>query len=105
MLTKMPYTYPGEVYRSPMPFSLYDQLDIWQSYKEQDIDLVVILVEPQEYLVYARRDLPEFYRSHDMEVLHLPVPDFGIPTDISAWENGLRTAAHAAEDGKNVAVH
>jgi len=105
MLIKLPFTFPGGVFRSPMPFSLYDNLDIWQSYQEQDIDLVVILVEPQEFLVYARRDLPEFYRSHNLEVLHLPVPDFGVPTDIPSWENGLKIASRAAADGKNVVVH
>ena len=105
MLTKLPFTFPGGVFRSPMPFSPYDNVDTWHSYLEQDIDLVIVLVEPQEFLVYARRDLPEFYRSHNLEVLHLPVPDFGVPTDISSWENGLNIASRAAADGKNVVVH
>jgi protein-tyrosine phosphatase len=88
-----------------MPFGPYDNVDIWQSYLEQDINLVIVLVEPQEFLVYARRDLPKFYRSHNLEVLHLPIPDLGVPDDMSSWKNGLNIASRAAADGKNVVVH
>ena len=105
MLTKLPFTFPGGVYRSPMPFSLYDRLDTWQSYLEQDIDLVIVLVETQEFLVYALRDLPAYYRSNGLDVLHLPVPDFGVPSDLSEWENGITAVSNSANEGKNVVVH
>lgn len=96
---------PGKIFRSPMPFSRFDKQDVWPSFQEQDIELVVVLTEQQEYLVYAGRDLPAFYRSHGMEALHIPVPDFGIPEDLESWQNGLESAASAARSGKNVAIH
>jgi atypical dual specificity phosphatase len=105
MLIELPFGFPGKIYRSPMPFSSFDSSGVWNSYLEQKIDLVLMLTEQQEYLVYARRDLPGFYREHGLDVLHVPVPDFGIPDNLPAWEEGLTRTARAARDGKNIAVH
>lgn len=105
MLTEMPYSFPGKIFRSPMPFSRFDRTGVWDAYHEQGIDLVVVLTEPQEYLVYAGRDLPAFYRQQGMDSIHIPVPDFGVPPDWKAWEKGLEAASRAAREGKNVAVH
>lgn len=105
MMIEMPYSFPGRVFRSPMPFGPYDRVNIWQSYQEEEIDLVVVLTESQEYLVYSRRDLPYFYRSQGLDVLHVPVPDFGIPDDLVLWEKTLNSVAQAGKEGKNIAVH
>jgi protein-tyrosine phosphatase len=105
MLTEMPYPFPGKIYRSPMPFSNYDQAGSWEAYQQQDIALIILLTEAQEYLVYAGRDLPDFYRSQGIETIHIPVPDFGVPGDLQTWDQGLMEAKKAAQDGKNVAVH
>jgi protein-tyrosine phosphatase len=105
MLIEMPFSYPGKIFRSPMPFSNFDHSDVWSSFLDKGIDLVVVLTEKQEYLVYAQKDLPEFYRSQGMDVLHLPVPDFGIPDDLPTWEKGLKQAAGAARKGNNIVIH
>ena len=104
-MIELPFAFPGRIFRSPMPFSNFDRVEVWQSYLEQGINLVIVLAEEQEYLVYAKRDLPEFYRAKSLDVLHIPVPDFGIPEDLPQWEGGLEVAAQAAIDGKNIAVH
>lgn len=88
-----------------MPFSSYDQVEVWQSYLDQDIGLVVVLTEQQEYLVYAMKDLPAFYKSNGLDVLHLPVPDFGVPSDPDEWEKGIKTVVDALKEGRNVVVH
>ena len=88
-----------------MPFSQFDSDGVWAYYQEKEIGLVVVLTEQQEYLVYARRDLPEFYRGNGLDVIHLPVQDFGVPEDLDSWSRGLEAAAEAAENGMNVAVH
>ncbi len=105
MLIEMPYTMPGKIFRSPMPFSRFDEVDVWSSFMEQRIDLVVVLTEQQEYLVYSGKDLPVFYRSQGLEVLHIPVPDFGIPDDLDSWQDGLDAVVSAAESGENVVIH
>ena len=88
-----------------MPFSQFDRQNVWPSYLEEGIDLVVILTEKQEYLVYANKDLPAFYGSMGLDVDHIPVPDFGIPEDLDLWQAGLERVIGAAQSGKNVAVH
>ena len=105
MLVEMPYDLPGKIIRSPMPFSTYDRTGAWEGFQEYKVDWVVVLVEPQEYLVYAGRDLPALYRSQGLNALHIPVPDFGIPDDRQAWDEGLDLVLQQAEAGKNIAVH
>ena len=105
MLLELPYSLPGKIFRSPMPFSRFDKVGVWSSFLEQEIDLVVVLTEKQEYLVYAGKDLPAFYLSQGMEALHIPVPDFGIPVDLERWQDGLEAVVTAAESGKNVVIH
>ena len=105
MLIELPFSLPGKIFRSPMPFSRFDKVGVWSSFIEKEIDLVVILTEQQEYLVYAGKDLPVFYRSNGMETLHVPVPDFGIPEDLVGWQAGLDEVVSAAKSGKNVVVH
>ena len=105
MLIEMPYSFPGKIYRSPMPFSRFDRSDIWEAYRENEVEMVVILTEQSEYLVYAGRDLPAFYSSQGLESLHIPVPDFGIPPDLQAWQDGLTQVSLVAKEGKNVAIH
>lgn len=105
MMVSLPFDFPGVIYRSPMPFGPFDRSGLWEDYQRKGIELVVVLTEPQEYLVHASRNLPELYRSSSMEVLHLPVPDFGVPADKKAWETGLETVVTAASQGNNTAVH
>jgi len=105
MITEMPFSFQGKIYQSPMPFSQFDRTNVWHSFLEQEIGLVIVLTEKQEYLVYARKDLPDFYRTNGLDVLHIPVPDFGIPEDLDRWQEGLSAAAQAAKTGKNIAVH
>jgi protein-tyrosine phosphatase len=90
-----------------MPFSVYDRLNnsLWEAYQNADIKFVVILVEKQEYLVHARRDLPEFYQSNGIEVLHLPFPDYGIPSNKGDITSAIDKVVNQAENGGNIAVH
>ncbi len=104
-MLEMPYLFPGKIFRSPMPFSQFDRADVWEAYQENKVDMVVVLAEQSEYLVYARRDLPAFYNSQGLEFLHIPVPDFGIPPDRQAWEDGLTEVVRTAKEGKNIAIH
>lgn len=106
MLTEFPFDFPGKVFRSSMPFGPFDQQDAqWQAYQERGVDLVVVLTEPQEYLVHARRDLPALYRSHDMDVIHLAIPDHGLPPDRDAFREAVIRVEQAGERGRTIAVH
>lgn len=104
-LTRIPFDFPGNIYRSPMPFGPFSQGQTWEEIQTGEIDLVIVLLEKQEYLVYAGRDLPGYYRSAGLEVVHEAVPDFGIPKDQESWNKALQTAADALAAGSNVLVH
>ena len=105
-LTELPLGLPGRFYRSPMPFSPYDRLgEVWDAYRAAEISLVVVLAEPQEYLVHARRDLPAFYRTAGLEVLAHPIPDFGVPPDPDDFRTALKRVRAHLESGRHVAAH
>lgn len=104
-LIRIPFEFPGSIYRSPMPFGPFSQGQTWEEIQAGEIDLIFVLLEKQEYLVYAGRDLPGFYRSAGLEVVHEAVPDFGIPENQKSWNTALQTAAAALAEGRNILVH
>ncbi|MEN8174085.1 MAG: dual specificity protein phosphatase family protein, partial [Chloroflexota bacterium] len=89
-----------------MPFGPYDRLnEIWTEYQQQNISIVVVLVESQEYLVRAGRDLPVFYQRANIEVIHFPIPDFQVPGDLKAFRDAIYLVDMRAQNGMNIAVH
>ncbi len=105
-ITEIPFDLPGKAYRSPMPFSYFDPLShVWDAYLENNIKVVFVLTEQQEYLVRARRDLLEFYRSEGLDAVHVPIKDFQTPEDHTILEEGLAIAEESLRDGRNIAAH
>jgi len=106
LLIEIPFGFSGKIFRSPMPFSNFDYLDqVWDLYRQNDVQVVVVLTEKQEYLVHARRDLPNFYRSNGLGVIHFPIQDYHVPTDRIALENTISDVGRLAGSGKNIVVH
>jgi len=105
-LTEFPFGYPGKIFRSPMPFGPYDRFSkIWPAYQQQNVSAVVVLVEPQEFVVRAGRDLPAFYRSVNIDVIHIPIQDFQVPKDLTVFMEAIDLVDTHAKNGKNIAVH
>lgn len=105
-LIELPLGLSGTLYRSPMPFGPYDPMEeVWPAYQREDVDLVVVLVEPQEYLVHAGGDLPALYRQAGLDVIHFPIPDFSTPSDEDAFDETLDRLETALREGRKVAVH
>ena len=79
--TEFPLGLPGRVFGSPMPFGIYDQDGkLFPELKRQDISVVVVLAEDEEYLEQTQRNLPAFYSTQGFQVIHLPIPNYGIPS-------------------------
>jgi len=79
--TEFPLGLPGRVFGSPMPFGIYDKDgELFPELKRQDISVVVVLAEDNEYLDQAQRNLPAFYSTQGFKVIHLPIPNYGIPS-------------------------
>ncbi len=105
-LTLLPFGLPGQVYRSPMPFANFDHNQTTlKEYQEAGVNAVVMLVSDDEGLARAGRDLRETYVEAGIEVIHLPIVDFAVPTDNGELETALQRALTTVHGGGNLAVH
>ena len=108
VITEIPLGLAGSLWRSPMPFAPFDPLNqVWPAYQAQDISVVVVLTEKQEYLVHAKQDIPAFYRAAGLQVIFLPVPDHHAPhlEDRAEYDEALKSVENHLRAGRNVAVH
>jgi protein-tyrosine phosphatase len=104
--TELPLNLPGRVYRSAMPYNfIYDaEGAVYEAYRKAGIDAVVLLTDDQETLAKAGKNLREMYLQDGLEVIYLPVEDFGTP-DVAALQDAVGQTAAAAQNGKNIAIH
>jgi protein-tyrosine phosphatase len=104
-LVELPYGLPGRIFRSPMPFTAQDPGKmLFKQYQGQGIEVVVLLVEDEQSLARSGHNLRQFYQDHGMEVIHLPIPDFQVPTHESL-EAAIQATIESARAGKNIVVH
>ena len=104
-LTELPFGLPGRVFRCPMPFSPYDHHGhALQAFRALEISVIVLLAEVDECLTMTRRDLPELYRQEGFQVLHLPIPDGGVPLRDQLEETVTSIIQHA-QAGQHLAIH
>jgi len=79
--TEFPLGLPGRVYGSHMPFGDYDKDGaLFDELRRQDIAVVVVLAEDAEYLEQTQRNLLALYSTQGFQVIHLPIPNYGIPS-------------------------
>jgi protein-tyrosine phosphatase len=104
-LTELPFHLPGSIFRSPMPFSVYDpEGDTLVEFKRQKGSLVVLLAEEEECMERAGQNLKSLYLLEGFQVLHLPIPDFDVPSKEDLEEAVRKTIEHALA-GQNVVIH
>jgi protein-tyrosine phosphatase len=102
---ELPLGLPGRVFRSPMPFGLYDlHGEVYDRWCEERIAIIVLLASDEECLHKTGRNLREFYRQEGFEVLYLPIPDFGVPTP-EDLEQAVYSTIVYAQAGHHIAVH
>jgi len=88
-----------------LPFGMFDYHgDVYSDYNNNSIDTIVMLNNQREYLHHAGRDLKQLYLEDGYNLLHLPMPDFSIPSK-ETLTAVLSEAIENAKAGKNVAVH
>jgi protein-tyrosine phosphatase len=104
-LIELPFGLPGRVFRSPMPFRPGDENgQLFRQYQENQISVVVLLVQDDECLARTGRPLRLFYENNGMEVIHLPIPDYDVPTQ-QALSEAIEAAQERVRAGHNLAVH
>lgn len=104
-ITELPFGLSGKIYRSPMPFSTFDPERLaFMEMKQNGVVLIVILAEEFEYQQETANDLKSMYIEEGLEVLHLPIVDFGVPSR-AELEEALDHVLDYALNRKSVAVH
>jgi protein-tyrosine phosphatase len=105
LLTELPFGLPGRVFRCPMPFSPYDPHGhALQVFRRREISVTVVLPEADECRTMTGRDLPALYLQAGLQILHLPIPDGGIPSK-DELEDVVTTIIQHAQAGQHVAIH
>jgi protein-tyrosine phosphatase len=88
-----------------MPYSSYDPAgEILEAYIDSGVSLIVLLADDNECLRKTGRNLRELYISNALEVVYLPVEDFGVPDGAELEVAIVGAAAHAAKGG-SFAIH
>jgi len=104
-ITGLPFYLPGRIFRSPMPFSIYDPGgNCLTQFKLQNVTVIVLLAEKEEYLERTGRNLESIYKQEGFQVIHLPMPDFGVVPKRELEEAVEETINHA-KAGRNIAIH
>jgi hypothetical protein len=104
-LTEIPFGLAGRIFRSPMPFSPYDP---WGNalaiFRQREISLIVLLAERDECYAMTGQDLPALYQQTGFRVLHLPIPDGGVPSrdELAALVTAISQHAQA---GQHAVIH
>ena len=104
-LTQLPFSFPGEVYRSAMPYSSFDPSGaLVQEYKRRDVSLVVMLTSDQEAQRFTGQELRSIYKTERFEVLYLPIPDFNVPV-LDDLDAAVTEVLDNVRAGDSVAIH
>lgn len=105
MPIEIPLGLPARVFASPMPFSRYDpEGQILAYFREQGVSVVVLLASQAECLARSGLDLGALYLADGMDVIPLPIEDFGVPP-VEALVEVVDAALAHAHAGRSVAVH
>jgi protein-tyrosine phosphatase len=104
-LTELPLGLAGRVFRSPMPYSTYDPDEsLVEEYLQVGVENVVLLAENDEYRSRTGRDLKSIYLEMGMDVIHLPIPDFGVP-EVKSLESAVEKTLQHISEGNNTVIH
>ena len=104
-LTELPFHLPGRIFRSPMPFSVYDpQGDSLLQFKQEKGSLIVLLAEEAECMERTGRNLKSLYLKEGFQMIHLPIPDFDVPSK-EDLEEAIKKTVERAQAGQNIVIH
>ena len=104
-LIELPLSFPGRVFRSPMPFGQYDlHGEVYDQFHEAQIGVIVLLASDEECLHRTGCNLRALYLKEGFQVLYLPISDFEVPAKDDLEQAVQQTIAHA-QAGHNVVIH
>ncbi len=105
-LTLIPFGLPGAIYRCPMPNAAFDYgLTTLQEIQMVNINKVITLVEEFEWWQRGNINLPLLYQQANVKMVHYPVQDFNVPTNLDTYLDAVHQALVWAKSGENIAIH
>jgi protein-tyrosine phosphatase len=88
-----------------MPFSSYDLAgNALEAFRRHEITRIVLLAEADECVYVTGRNLRALYVQAGFQVLHLPIPDGGVPSR-SALAQLVTTIIQHAQAGQHTVIH
>ena len=104
-LTELPFHLPSRIFRSSMPFLVYDPRgNSLLQFKREKGPLIVLLAEEEECTERTGRNLKTLYLQDGFQVIHLPIPDLDVPSKEDLEEVVKKTVEHA-QVGQNIVIH
>ena len=104
-MTELPFGLKGKIFRSAMPFGVFDEKQtLFSRFQKLHISAVLVLAGRVECLERTGIDLIDFYHKRGLYVIHLPIPDFGVPSK-TPLKKVLQKVIRLAREGQNVAIH
>ena len=104
-LTELPFHLRGRVFRSVMPFGDFDpEGEALTEFKRENVSVIVLLAEEEEYLMRAGQDLKALYVKKGFDIIHLPIPDFSVPRK-KDLKHAVDAALEKARSGLNIVIH
>lgn len=91
-----------------MPFGAYDPGGrALAEFRSQDVSVVVLLASDEECRHRAGRVLRRDYEAEGLEVIHRPLPDFGVPPpeEVPAFRDAVGAALHRLRQGRHMVIH
>ena len=96
---------PGRLFMHSMPGQREPLVDVLHSVQALDIRQVFCLAPMDE----IKHKSPEYYSTLSdklsCDITMLPIPDFGVPTDVAAFWGAIDQIATTLRAGANVLVH
>jgi protein-tyrosine phosphatase len=88
-----------------MPFSVYDpQGDSLLQFKREKGSLIVLLAEEEECVIRTGLNLKSLYLEQGFRLIHLPIPDFDVPSK-EDLEEAIKKTVEQAQAGQNILIH
>jgi len=105
-LTELPYGLPGQIFRSPLPFSPFfdPEQNLLDAYIDAGVQTVVMLTPEEEAQELTGQDMRKLYQNMGFDVIYAPIPDFSIPA-AGALQSPLKQALQAARAGRTIVIH
>ena len=104
-MIEIPLGLPGRLFRSPLPFSAYDERrDYLDQAMQRGVDTIVDLIPDDEAQARTGLNLREIYQQKNLKVIHLPIEDFCVP-EPRPLEAALEQILEPLKQGKHLLVH